>query len=69
MIERTQRELETRGLLLDALTCLKSAHEEMLRGNYQRADMYLAKAEVITAETRKKTDELVATTGTVEKGS
>lgn len=55
----TEQELHARSVLLDAMTCLKSAHEEMLCGNYQRAEMFTGKAEIILAETRKQADALI----------
>lgn len=62
-MSNTEQELAVRGLVLDALTVLKSAHEEMLRGNYQRAEIYLQKAAVIVAETRRANEAVIARHG------
>jgi hypothetical protein len=56
----TETDLALRGLVLDALTCLKSAHEELLQGNHDRAEVYLQKAGVIVAEARKQNAAVVS---------
>lgn len=52
----TPEELHLRGLCLDALTVLKSAHEELLRGRYQQAGTMFEKAEFLAAECRRLTE-------------
>ncbi|MDP2228561.1 MAG: hypothetical protein Q8J78_13915, partial [Moraxellaceae bacterium] len=54
----TTAEFHTRGLVLDALTALKSAHEELLNGNHQRADIYLQKGWILIQEARTETAKL-----------